>query len=66
MRALSILSGIAILFTTLASGHLLIHLSHHASNQDIHSLGFLAGMAFAIVVEIFAFIGALLLFRSAR
>lgn len=66
MRTLSILSGIAVLFTTLATGHLLLHYSAHASQQDLHSFGFLAGMTFAVIVDILSFIGAFLLIRRGR
>jgi F0F1-type ATP synthase membrane subunit c/vacuolar-type H+-ATPase subunit K len=66
MRILNILSGVAVLFATLAFGHLLHHYFTHASSEDVHSLSFLAGMAFGGAVAIFSFIGACLLLRRSR
>jgi hypothetical protein len=43
MRILNILSGIAVLFTTLAFGHLLHHHFLNASHEDIHSPRFFGG-----------------------
>src|SRR5260370_40503187 len=65
MRIVSILSGIAVLFTTLAFGHLLHHYFVNAG-EAAHSPPFLAGMAIGIVVGIFSLIGACLLLRSGR
>jgi uncharacterized membrane protein YqjE len=66
MRILNILSGLAVLFTTLAFAHLLHHLSLHATHDDVHSLAFLAGMAALVVVGILSFIGGCLLLRRGR
>ena len=63
MRALKILSGIAVLFTTLH----LVHAMHHFYSLDaVHGLEFWAGMGIAGVIGIFSFIGGYLLLRSAR
>jgi hypothetical protein len=66
MRILNILSGIAVLLTTLAFGHLLHHHFLGASHGDIQSLAFWAGMATAVVVGIFSLIGGCLLMRRSR
>jgi hypothetical protein len=66
MRILNILSGIAVLLTTLAYGHLLHHYFTHASHEDMHNAAFLAGMAAAVVVGIFSLIGGCLLVRRSR
>jgi hypothetical protein len=63
MRALKILSGIAVLLTTLH----LAHAIHHFYSLDaVHGLGFWAGMAIAGITGILSFIGGCLLLRSAR
>jgi dolichyl-phosphate-mannose--protein O-mannosyl transferase len=66
MKILRILSGVAILFTTLAFGHLLEHYYTRASAQDLHSPAFLAAMALAVVAGVLSFIGAVLLLRGSR
>ena len=65
MRIVSILSGLAVLFTTLAFGHLLHHFYVNAG-EAAHSPPFLVGMAIGVVVGIFSFIGACLLLRRGR
>ena len=65
MRILNILSGLAVLFTTLAFAHLLHHYYMYAG-EAAHSPPFLAGMAFGVVVGILAFIGGCLLIRRGR
>jgi hypothetical protein len=65
MRIVSILSGLAVLFTTLAFGHLMHHYFVNAG-EAAHSPPFLAGMAIGIVVGIFSLIGACLLLRRGR
>jgi hypothetical protein len=66
MRILNILSGLAVLFTTLAYGHLLHHHFFRASHEDVHSPAFLAGMAAAAVVGILSFVGGCSLLRRGR
>jgi len=65
MRIVNILSGLAVLFTTLAFGHLLHHYFLNAG-EAAHSPPLLAGMAFGAVVGIFSFIGGCLLLRRGR
>jgi hypothetical protein len=65
MRIVNILSGLAVLFTTLAFAHLLHHHFLNAGEAE-HSLPFLAGMGIAVVVGIFSFIGGCLLLRRGR
>jgi len=65
MRIVSILSGLAVLFTTLAFGHLLHHFFVNAG-EAAHSPPFLVGMGIGGVVGIFSFIGACLLLRRGR
>jgi hypothetical protein len=66
MRVLNILSGIAVLFTTLAFGHLLHRHFVVALQDGVHGPAFWVGMAMAGVMGIFSFIGACLLLRSGR
>lgn len=66
MRVLNILSGTAVLLTTLAFGHLLHRYCVGALPGDIHDPAFLAGMATGAVVGVFSFIGGCLLLRSGR
>src|SRR6267378_4298363 len=66
MRILTIASGLAILFTTLAFGHLLHHYLIHASSDDLHSPAFLASYGVAVVAGVLSFIGACLLIRRGR
>ena len=67
MRVLNIVSGIAVLFTTLAFAHLL---HHHfflaATHDDAHNPVFLAGMVLGVVVGILSLIGGCLLLRRGR
>ena len=63
MRILNILSGLAVLFTTLAFAHLLHHHFLGASHRDP---AFLAGMAILVVVGVLSFIGGCLLLRRGR
>jgi hypothetical protein len=54
MRIASILSGLAVLFTTLAFGHLLHHFYVNAG-EAAHSPPFLVGMLIGGVVGIFSY-----------
>ena len=65
MRIVSVLSGLAVLFTTLAFGHLLHHFYTNAG-EAAHSPPFLVGMVVGVVVGIFSFIGGCLLLRRGR
>ncbi len=65
MRIVNILSGLAVLFTTLAFGHLL-HRYFVNAGETAHSPPFLAGMIIGIVVGIFSFIGGCLLLKRGR
>jgi hypothetical protein len=65
MRIVSILSGLAVLFTTLAFGHLLHHYFVNAG-EAAHSPPFLAGMIIGGIVGIFSLIGGCLLLRRGR
>ena len=66
MRALNILSGLAVLFTTLAYAHLVHHFSSYAFHQEPTSVSFWAGLVLAVAVGIFSFIGGALLIRRGR
>ena len=66
MRVLNISSGLAVLLTTLAFGHLLHRYFVGAAPSDVHDPSFLAGMAAGVVVGVFSFIGGCLLLRRGR
>jgi hypothetical protein len=66
MRTLSILSGIAVLLTTIAYGHLLHHHLMHSFSENLHNPAFLAGWAAGAIVGIFALIGGFLLLKGSR
>ena len=63
MRTLQILSGLAVLLLALH----FIHILHHFFVESPHdSPVFWAGMVTAVVVDILAFIGGLLLLKRSR
>jgi hypothetical protein len=66
MRVLNILSGVAVLFTTLAFGHLLHRYFVIALQDGVPGPAFWVGISTAGVVGIFSFIGAVMLLRSGR
>ena len=63
MRILNIVCGVAVLFTTLAFGHLM---HHYLMNADRGDPAFWALFTLAIGVVIFSFIGGCLLLRHRR
>ncbi len=60
MRTLKVLSGIAVLFATLAFGHIIHHHLMHADHRD---LAFWVLVGLAGVVFVFSFIGGCLLLK---
>jgi hypothetical protein len=66
MRILTILSGFAVLLTTLAYAHLVHHFSSHAFQHGYTSAGFWAGLVFGVVVGILSLTGGALLLRRGR
>jgi hypothetical protein len=64
MRALNILCGVAVLFTTLAFAHLLHH--HFLGARGAYDIAFVAGWAALAVVGVLSFIGGCLLLRRGR
>jgi len=66
MRTLNILSGLAVLLTTLAYAHLVHHFSSYALRNAATSANFWASLAFGVVVGIFSFVGGCLLLRRGR
>jgi hypothetical protein len=67
MRILNLLSGAAVLLTTLAFGHLLHRYFVDAPHDEsLHDAGFLAGMAIGVTIGIFSFVGGCFLVRRAR
>jgi hypothetical protein len=66
MRILSILSGVCVLFTTLAYGHLLHHHLMHALHESSAGPLFWAGILAAAGAGILSFIGGCLLLKRGR
>jgi hypothetical protein len=66
MRILNVVTGLMVLFTTLAYAHLLHHFSTHASHEDMYNPIFWVGMALGIGAGILSFIGGCLLIRRGR
>jgi hypothetical protein len=65
MRALSILSGICVLFTTLAYAHLWHQFMHVVHGGEL-SLGFWASMIPAAIAGVFSLVGGGLLVKRTR
>jgi hypothetical protein len=66
MRVLTVLSGLAVLFTTLAYAHIILHHLSHASAQDVHSPYFLLVVTLLVIVGVLSLIGGILLLKSSR
>lgn len=66
MRILNLLSGVAVLLTTLAFGHLLHRYFVGAPPESLRDPDFVAGMGAGVTVGILSFIGGCFLLRRAR
>jgi F0F1-type ATP synthase membrane subunit c/vacuolar-type H+-ATPase subunit K len=63
---LNILSGVAVLLTTLAYGHLLHRYFVDSSAEASHNPVFWLSFAFGVAVGIFALVGGVMLLRRGR
>jgi ABC-type antimicrobial peptide transport system permease subunit len=66
MRILSFVSGIAVLFTTLAFAHFIYHVLTVPVRGENPSAGYWLGVGCACLVGILSLIGGCLLIRRAR
>jgi hypothetical protein len=66
MRILNIVSGVAVLLTTLAYGHLLHHYFVNTSAESAQNPVFWVSFSFAVGVGIFSFFGGAILLRRGR
>jgi predicted lysophospholipase L1 biosynthesis ABC-type transport system permease subunit len=64
MKILRIVSGICVLFTVLAYGHLLHHHVMHSPAEAYHSAMFWGMFLLAAVAGVFAFVGGCLLLKG--
>ena len=66
MRALYILCGIAVLFTSLHLVHAIHHFYAIGSHEGMHGAALWGAMFAAIVIDVLSFVGGCLLLRRAR
>jgi hypothetical protein len=66
MRKLNIVSGVAVLLTTLAYAHLLHHYYVGSATEAFHNPVFWFSFTFGVAVGIFSFVGGVLLLRRSR
>jgi hypothetical protein len=66
MRVLNFVSGVAVLFTTLAFGHLLEHHFSHASAEDYRSPVFWLMVIVAAIVGVFSLVGGFTLLKRVK
>jgi hypothetical protein len=66
MRVLNLVSGVAVLFTTLAFGHLLEHHFSHASPENYRSPVFWLLVVAAAIVGVFSLVGGFTLLKRVR
>jgi hypothetical protein len=66
MRIVNFVSGVCVLFTTLAFGHLLHHYFTHASSEDYQSPVFWLAIVLAAAAGFFSLVGGFLLLKRPR
>jgi len=66
MRVLNLVSGVCVLFSTLAFGHLLEHHFSHASPEDYGSPVFWFLVVLAAATGFFSLVGGFLLLKRSR
>jgi hypothetical protein len=66
MRVLNFVSGVCVLFTTLAFGHLLEHHFSHASPDDHRNPVFWLAIVSAAATGFFSLVGGFLLLKRPR
>ncbi len=65
MRVLSFLSGLAVLFSSLALMHIVHHFADHSLASDRTPV-FWTMITLTLIIDVFSFIGGILLLRRAR